>query len=356
MAILSTEHEIRIDLGNYCNLDCPSCFRQSITESYNKEHDTKLEYHPYLNKRYVTLEDVVNWFPPSFLKQRVNRIKFNGATAEPTLNPEIFEIIEYFSNYVETITMSSNGSTRNVEWWSKLGKTKMVPTITIDSFKENNNLYRVNSNSKKIEDNLRAFVSAGGKAILKLILFKHNQDEIDQFISLSEELNCGFRLVPAYEFDGTKTSYEVTTKKGKTYVLEQNTLQGRKKPFREELENPKDYCYLTTTKQFIIHANGVVYPCCTLEGQFFCVYEQFFIDGVTTQPKTDLYPELYEDIIRKVEIQGGIKTLSLRHNKIEDILNSSFFRSALELSWKTKTNKTCMNCKNWPTDAMTLKR
>lgn len=354
MAILSTGHEIRIDLGNYCNLDCPSCFRQVITKDYNNKHDTNHDYHPYLNRGYVSINDIRNWFPVDFLTKRVFRIILDGASSEPTLNPYFNEIVDYFCDHVEEVKISTNGSTRNVEWWAKLVRKNLYPTFSIDSFKPNNNLYRINSNTDKIIENMKAFISAGGKARLKMILFKHNQDEIEDFISFSKQIGCDFDLIPAFEFVDGKTSYEVNHN-GKQYTIEKNTLKERPKPYREQFNNPQDYCLLTQTKTMIVHSNGIVYPCCHIEGQFFQIYEDFFIDETKTKPNTNIHPQIVKDFVYRIEKQGGIKTLSLKYHTIEEIFNTPFFRSSLELSWKLKTNKTCMNCKNWKPQVLKIK-
>lgn len=269
MAILSTGHKIRLDLGNYCNLDCPSCFRQAITKDYNNKYETDLKYHPYLNNRYVTVDDVKQWFPKEFLSKRIKNMLFDGASSEPTLNPYFNEILDYFVGNVEEVTMSTNGSTRNAKWWEKIGKTKLYPTFSIDSLKPNNNLYRINADTNKIIENMKAFISAGGKAKLKMILFKHNQDEVNDFISLSKELGCDFELIPAFEFVNDIVSYDVING-DKTYKIEKNTIQERNLTYRElHSSNPEDYCILKTTKTIIVHSNGVIYPCCHIEGQFF---------------------------------------------------------------------------------------
>lgn len=345
MAILSTGHKVRFDLGNFCNLDCPSCFRQSATKDYNSKRLEPVKYHPYLNTHYVTRNEVERWFPEKFLGDHIEHMLFCGASSEPTLNPEFVDIVDYFSDKVNLISMSTNGSTRNADWWYELGKTKIHPIFSIDSLKPDNNLYRIGSNTDKILENMRAFTAAGGKCTLKHILFKHNQDEIDDFIKITEELNCRYKQVPAFEFTGDKTSYEVVTK-DKTYTIEKNTLVQRNKPFRERNPDPYSYCLLTTSKTIIVHANGVIYPCCHIEGEFFKIYEDFFIDENNTKPKY-IHKQVYNDFVTKIEKQGGIKTLSLRYNSIEDIMNSPFFRYTLEMSWKFKSNTTCINCKNW---------
>jgi len=348
MTILSTEHEIRIDLGNYCNLNCPTCFRQVATKEYNKKHNTDYEYHPYLNKNYVTPDEIRKWFSVDFLEERVSTILFDGASFEPTLNPYFEEIIDYLCAHVEEVRPSTNGSTRNAKWWASIVRPNLYPIFSIDSLKPNNNLYRINSNTNKIIENMKAYVSAGGKAKLKLILFKHNQDEIDDFISLTKQIGCDFDLIPAFEFlDGKTNSYEVNYM-GEKYTIEKNTLEEIPKPHRETNPdlNPEDYCMLTQSKSIFVHANGIIFPCYHLNGSLFQIYEDFFIDETKTKPNLSIHPQIVKDFISKIELQGGIKTLSLKYNSIEDIFNSTFFRSALQISWKLKTNKTCMNCKN----------
>lgn len=345
MAILTNGHKIRLDIGNYCNLDCPSCFRQEMTRLYNREHNANVKYHPYLNKHNVTVDEIKDWFPPKFLRERVYEMSLCGASAEPSINPYCLDIVDYFKEHVEKISISTNGSTNNTDWWFELGKRNVEVLFSIDSLKPNNNIYRINSNTDKIIENMKAFISGGGNAILKHILFKHNQDEVSDFKELSKKLGCELKVVCAFEFDDTTTSYEVQSK-GKTYLIEKNTLIDKNPAHRTKNPDPKSYCALTYNKMFIIHSNGVIYPCCFIEGQFFEIYEDFFIDETKTKPNLEKHPQIVKDFITKIEMQGGIKSLSLKYNKIEDILNSSFFRKTLEMSWKLQSNKTCMECKN----------
>jgi len=348
MALLSTNHKIRLDVGTFCNLECPSCFRQAQTKRWNRENNTNLSAHPYLNKHWVTIEKAKKWFPESFLKERIRNITFDGATAEPSLNSDLPEMIDYFSPHVEILEMSTTASTRTPEWWYELGKTKVYPTFSIDSFKPNNNLYRINSNTEKVIENMRAFTAAGGKCALKHILFKHNQDEVQQFAEFAEEIGADLKRIPAFEFVD-KDSYEVNSH-GKTYMLEKNTLYERNKPFRleEDSSTPWDYCLLARgTKTIIVHALGVVYPCCHVEGEFFSFYSNYFAYGDPTPRKREYNPRIYDDFIHKIEGQGGIKTISLEYNTLEEVMNTRFYKYALELSWKMKSNETCMNCKNW---------
>lgn len=345
MAILSDNHVIRIDIGNYCNLDCPSCFRQEHTRLYNHEHGTNLNYHPYLNKKWITVDEISRWFPKHFLEKHVRKISLCGASSEATLSPHCLDIVDYFIPLVKQVAITSNGSTKDTNWWNELGKRNIEVIFSIDSLKPDNNLYRINSNSNKIIDNMKAFISGGGNAVLKQILFKHNQDEISNFKQLAKDLGAEFRVISAFEFNDVKKSYEVNSK-GKTYLIEKNTIIERNAALRESNSDPNSYCMLTRDKIIIVHANGVIYPCCLVEGQLFDTYEDFFIDENKTKPNTEKHPQFVKDFVSKIEMQGGIKSLSLRYNTIEDIFNSSFFRNNLEMSWKLKSNQTCIRCIN----------
>lgn len=347
MSILSSNHKLRIDIGSNCNLECPTCTRQSITVDYNKKYNTNYKIHPALNKGSVSLKEIIKWFPFDFIESRLSIINLCGATAEPTLNPELIDIVNYFSKF-KNVVIDSNGSTNNEEWWYKLGKTKCKVVFAVDSIKPNNNLYRINANTDKILANIKSFTNAGGVAEWKMILFKHNQDEIDECRSISKELGCAqFSIRQSNSFiDGP--TYEVNTNK-KKYIIERNDIYDNIKPIATQKSNPQDYCILTTTKTIIVFSNGVVYPCCHTESSFFDTYGDFFINENNTQPiisNGNFHKSFYESFVKIIEKQGGIKSLSLKYHSIEEIMNSNFYKNGLQLSWKMQTNTFCQKCPN----------
>jgi len=348
MSFLNVGHKINIDIGNYCNLSCPNCMRSSISKSYNVENNN-FQNHPYLNKSNITLENIQNWVPKKFLNERVKYVDFCGALAEPTLSPHCIDLVKYFSPHVEVISMSTNGDTRNVVWWKELAKVadNLVVRFYLDSFKPGNSLYR-QSNSSRIIEHIEAFTSFGGKAILCNLVFKHNQDEIQDFKDFAKKLNCNYRMMVAREFTTNEsTSYEVDYS-GKKYLLEKNTLIPSNVPYRVSLNstNPSEYCSLVHENMIRIFSNGLVMPCCHIEGQLFETYENFFIDENDTAPNLTRHPQFIKDFVSKIEMQGGIKTISLKYNSLEEIFNSNFYKTYLPLSWKLKSNEICQNCIN----------
>lgn len=345
MAILSEKHKISIDIGTFCNLNCPSCFRVTQTKAYNRRHKTSFKTHPYLNTHHVTLDQVKSWFPEKFLRERTYHVEFCGAASEPALNPFCIELVKYFSQYVEIVSLSTNGDIKTIDWWKTLGSCcdNLVVRFYPDSLKPNNSLYR-QSNTEKVLENINAFVSAGGKAILTQVVFKHNEDEIEDFKKLANDLGCNYKMFVAREFTDNKTTSYEASHNGKTYLLEKTSLISSNPAFKEvKSEDPNTYCTLTYEKIIRVFSNGVIFPCCHLEGELFEIYEDFFLDEKNTKPNSKIHPQTFKDIASKIEIQGGIKTISLKYNSIDNIMNSTFYRKSLQTSWKLKSNDTCCN-------------
>ena len=350
MSLLTTGHKINIDIGNHCNLQCPHCMRQSITREYNKKNKTNLKQHPFLNTISVTVDDVKRWFSPEFLQERVKIVEFCGSLAEPTLNPYCIDLVKYFAEHVDIVSISSNGDTRTPSWWKELAQSadNLVVRFYPDSLKSKDASLNRHSEPSRIIENLKAFTSAGGEALLSHVIFKHNQDEIDDFKFLAREANCNYRMFAAREFttDDTFTSYEAEYE-GEHYLLEKNTLIESNPSYKDLFNStdPHDYCSLTHEKIIRVFSNGLVLPCCHHEGELFEIYENFFMDENNTKP-IDIHPQITKDFVSKIELQGGIKTISLKYNTIEEIMNSNFYRKTLQMSWKLKSNKTCLNCIN----------
>ena len=103
---------IDIELTSFCNIDCPGCFRQVKREKVND----------ILDKDMLTLKQIKKWinrktFPNCKL------INFCGSIDEPTLHPEIIEILNHFDGV--NINISSNGSTKTKKFWTMLGEKKI---------------------------------------------------------------------------------------------------------------------------------------------------------------------------------------------------------------------------------------
>ena len=111
----------------------------------------------------IKFSDLKRWI----VKEELNNLKllnFCGSIDEPTTHPEILEIVDYFSKFVE-INIASNGSTKTKDFWKNLGEYGISVFFGIDGTnQETLEKYRIGSNFTKIQDNYRSFIKSGGKA------------------------------------------------------------------------------------------------------------------------------------------------------------------------------------------------
>lgn len=320
--------KVRLEVGNYCNLRCPLCVRESINKNI-------------LNKIHLTVDDVKKFLPRIFLHHHVSEVYLSGAVAEPTLNPDFIEIVKHLMKYTK-VYIDSNGSTRSVDWWKELGQTGVHCTFAPDSIKPKNNKYRINSNTEKVIRNIKAFTNAGGNSFWKYIPYSHNDDELEEQRAISDSIGSNFifaqpRIIPkdVQEFLDITSSSIIRDDKPEISYLDKGT--------------PEYYCKLFgDIEDYLIEISpeGIVYPCCMMPRDFYYTYENYFING---DPNPNLNTgndpkrvSFRKTILPLIEENGGIESLSLHKNSIQKILKSPFYSILLKKSWKDK-NSFCNN-------------
>lgn len=286
---------IDIELTSFCNIDCPGCFRQVKRKKVND----------ILDKDNLTLKQIKKWvtkknFPNCKL------INFCGSIDEPTLHPELLEILDWFKGI--DVNISSNGSTKTTKFWSNLGERKISVFFGIDGIdQESLQKYRIGSNFKKVLENARAFIKSGGKATWQFIAFEHNEHLIDDAKRMAKEEGFdNFRLIYSHRSDN-KESKKIKRDEEQTVVCkygEQNRL-------------------------FISHT-GVMLPCCFLNSEFLQTY-------ATNESYTD-FQHMYENT-------GGLLTNSLKYSEPDEIMNGDLFNSIIK-SWSSRPISRCWStCK-----------
>jgi len=281
---------IDIELTSFCNIDCPGCFRQVKREKVND----------ILDKDMLTLKQIKKWinrktFPNCKL------INFCGSIDEPTLHPEIIEILNHFDGV--NINISSNGSTKTKKFWTMLGEKKISVFFGIDGIDQKSlEKYRIGSNFKKVQENFRAFINAGGKATWQFIVFEHNEHLIkDAKRMAKEEGFSDFRLIYSHR----------------------NENQESKKIKRNEEQNI--ICKYGEQKRIFISHTGVLLPCCFLNSEFLQSY-------ATNEHYTD-FQHLFKNT-------GDVLFNSLKYNEANEIIDGELFSSVVN-SWSNKPISRC---------------
>jgi len=341
--MISEFYNLNLELTDYCNLKCPTCSR---IKDYRLQEKKSLDEFSFVNRHSVSLEKYKTWFPLETMK-KIKSINFCGANGEPLLNKDFLDIVlySYECNPDISLSVSTNGSLNNVDWWKELGrvskKTNLLITVYIDSLKKDNVIYRVGSNPHKILENLDACIQNGGNCYWKMIPFRHNEGEKNIMKNMSEIMGFKkFDLVPINGFEYYENySY---THKGTEQTIFPSTI-GRNYKIDTSITNqqPVENCQAKYEHMREICCRGIVFPCCWVQRKVREFYFEFYETGnIDCEPSNKYsYGELSEYFFDSFVSFFDLKKLSLDYYSFEEINKSDFYTKDLENSWED--NKFC---------------
>ena len=286
---------IDVELTSFCNIACPGCLRQ----------EKKKQVSHILNKDMLSFSDLKRWIR----KEDFNNLKllnFCGSVDEPTTHPEILDIVEHFLEFVE-VNIASNGSTKTKDFWKQLGEYGGSVFFGIDGTdQESLEKYRIGSNFKKVQENYRAFIKAGGNATWQFIVFEHNKHLLEEAKKISEEEGfSNFRTI----FSHRKGSGEVKKK-----VIEEQEV----------------FCKYGNQKRIFINHTGALIPCCFLNSEALELHST----GNVKSKFGKKYMEL-----------GKVLSNNLKYNTVSEVLDGELFEYIVD-SWETDPVEKCwQTCK-----------
>ena len=330
MSYITTDNltNIMAEMTDYCNAACPMCNRfdwdLNLVKGVTNAHHTTLE----------------------FVKEKigdeiVSRLKgwmCQGTYGDAVMNPETLEIFKYLKeiNPHISITMFTNGGARNTDFWKTLAELGVDVTFSIDGLEGTNHLYRRNVKWDTLMKNVNIFIGSGGRAKWHFLVFKHNQNQIEDAEKLSKEL--GFKNFESafserwQDFNSKGEYRDITSLKVDEYVIEKPIDQKKdfvkdvdwlknKNVFVTEEKQEKDNfltrkisCFACQThrREIYLRANGYVSPCCILGDvernepkQIINDYDKINLHH--TDLKTILEGEFFQDL--SDGINGGEKRL-----------------------------------------------
>jgi len=310
---LSDIYALQIEPTSHCNARCPHCSR--FDEQGNVHKDLTLAH---LNidaiQRNLELSNMIN----------LGTVVLEGDKGDPAMHPKLEKIIELFSLAPSQplITVVTNGSIRSDTWWQRLAEKKypnLQVVFSIDGLKDTNHLYRVGLDYDKIMSNVQAFISAGGHAAWKFILFKHNEHQFDQVVEISQQMGFEefiYTTCRPGEFRG-QTKWPVILDGKISHSLEQpcRPKQGiiahvvkKNKIFNHGLHRERVCPNLSSGRLYINYLNQVI-PCCMMH--------------FDTQNQ-------YSGTERLHEMTGGFDQQDLTIYSMTSILNHQFFHHTLK--------------------------
>lgn len=286
---------IEFNVTSLCNSKCPMCLR------------TLALYPPEDLKEHITHRFVPSSMTPELFQTIAEGLgehaksinaSFCGTTGDAPNHPRIDEILNIAVKMYKNVTMETNGSVRNTDWWRKIGTKFNSKTghdfkvqFAIDGLADTNPLYRINTNFDKIIENAQAFIDAGGYAKWKFLIFDHNKHQVDQARELSKSMGFKqFITTTGKRFTNSQQNVENKLYKNKASLVKdtvkengfslapaievdeklQRIIEYRTKIFKDPNSISDDVeinCRTKDEKYLFVDQFGKLWPCCFWSSQ-----------------------------------------------------------------------------------------
>jgi len=257
----------------------------------------------------------------------LSQIIIQGDKGDPCMHPKINQLISGLISAPSSpyITLTTNGSIRSNQWWAQLAETKNIEVVfSIDGLEDTNHLYRVGLDYNTIIKNAQTFINAGGRAIWKMIVFKHNEHQIDKIKMLAKDLGFAeFRLEPAEPRFKGQALWPVDVE-GQIHYLSDTTLNISPQQFIF-----KNKLQPTAYKQF----NDIQRICPNLiSGRIYITHQNYVIPCCMMHFDTEL-KYFGGDQLR--EMAEGFERYDISKYMLSSIFEQPFFKNKLLDSFKT---------------------
>lgn len=120
-----------------------------------------------------------------------------GNYGDPAAGKHTLDIYREFRRLNPNIVlgMNTNGALQNTVWWHELGTMFNQPrdyvVFSIDGLEDTNSVYRRGVDWRKLMYNAQAFIEAGGSAHWDMLVYRHNQHQVEECQQLAQDM--GFR-------------------------------------------------------------------------------------------------------------------------------------------------------------------
>lgn len=175
---------LHVEPTDVCQAACPLCARET-DQTFKKDQ-----------KHHLRIEQIQQHFSDRVLTN-LDKMFMCGNYGDPAAGYYTMDIYNYFRKINPEITLglNTNGAIQTTFFWHALGKLFCKPNdycvFSIDGLEDTNHVYRKNVNWKKLMSNAQAFVSAGGSAHWDMLVYKHNQHQVDACEQLARDM--GFK-------------------------------------------------------------------------------------------------------------------------------------------------------------------
>lgn len=311
-----------LDVSTYCNAGCPQCHRTS---------ENGLGKQDWLPLVRWDLETFQQAFPPKEL-QKVSKFKFCGTWGDPVMCKELYEMCEYIiANSWAGISIDTNGSIRNEEWWWNLGVTcgnRLEVVFAIDgTTQEQHERYRRFTDLSKVLANMSMLSQTPAKVSSQTILFRHNENDQENIKALVKSNGSGnHSFVISDRFD------RKNAQAGKRYFFNENGEEEYLERANQDAlpdgkisgTNIKEHSneivcrWAKPRNEIVVNPDGQVLPCCFHANAHY-----------QNQFDSNYGKEVHEHPIYMEEYDANPKDFNILYTPLSDIINSNWFQKTL---------------------------
>lgn len=246
--MLKSPKVLHLEVTDVCQAACPQCSRET-DPSFNKSV-----------KHHLTVDQLKLMFDEDYIRN-LDKMFMCGNYGDPAAGHHTLDILKYFKMVNPNITLglNSNGAIGNVSWWNELGTilngSSDYVVFSIDGLEDTNHIYRKNVLWSKLMENTNAFITVGGSAHWDMLIFEHNQHQVESATELAKKL--GFNWFRA------KVSKRFAT----------TPIEFLRPPIDYKLPNvvaaKKINCHAINEQSVYVAANGRLLPCCWFGAEVF---------------------------------------------------------------------------------------
>jgi hypothetical protein len=230
---------LHVEPTDVCQAACPLCARET-DPNFNKS-----------SKHHLRIEHIQQHFNDRVIA-RLDKMFMCGNYGDPAAGYYTMDIYNYFRKINPNIVlgMNTNGAIQSTFFWHALGRLFNQPkdycVFSIDGLEDSNPVYRKNVNWEKLMANANAYIAAGGSAHWDMLVYKHNQHQVDACEQLARDM--GFKWFRAK-------------------VSKREPAIGLEAPIGWQVPTytvGKIDCHVLKEKSMYIDAQGRLSPCCWL--------------------------------------------------------------------------------------------
>ena len=255
---------MHLEPTDVCQASCSMCARET-DPAFNKKQ-----------QRHLTIAHIQKHFSDRVIAG-LDKVFMCGVYGDPAAAKYSLDIYRWFRKLNPDITlgMNTNGAIQNTFWWHELGslfnQSRDYVVFSIDGLEDTNATYRRGVDWHKLMANADAYISAGGSAHWDMLVYRHNQHQVDECEQLARRM--GFKWFRA------KVSNRGFTDALQKPLSWQPPITG----------TGAIQCHVLAEKSAYIDARGRLSPCCWIGGSQYDVIQdikQVQVTWKTSTPNT----------------------------------------------------------------------